>query len=97
MNEEIEKLIEELEEYELSEKEYDELLDSVYPTVSVLGLEYYPSTVLKQCDITAYNMSFSEEEDYQKEQMKTDIETMIDDIEDSEEAERLYNLLNEAW
>jgi hypothetical protein len=48
----------------LSEEEakanYDALLDECYPIVSIGYSEFYPSTVLKECDPIAYRCGFAD-------------------------------------
>lgn len=41
-------------EYESSEAEFDDSLDTYYTSVTVAGIEFNPSTVLKMCDYVAY-------------------------------------------
>ena len=41
-------------EYESSEAEFDDSLDTYYNSVTVAGIEFNPSTVLKMCDHVAY-------------------------------------------
>jgi hypothetical protein len=60
--------LEELDQFEeISEREaedrYDEMLDSE-GMCNAGGIEFYPSTVLKQCDPIAYNCGFSDFTDY---------------------------------
>lgn len=60
--------LEELDQFEeISEREaeerYDDMLDSE-GTVSVGGLEFYPSNILEKCDPIAYRCGFSDFTDY---------------------------------
>lgn len=60
--------LEELDQFEeISESEaeerYDDMLDSE-GTVSVGGLEFYPSNILEKCDPIAYRCGFSDFTDY---------------------------------
>ena len=41
-------------EYEASESEFDEFLDELEGRVTVAGMEFYPSDILKSCDPIAY-------------------------------------------
>jgi hypothetical protein len=40
---------------EISEEEFDAILNDSYPTIKVAGLEFSPSEVIKKCDPLAYN------------------------------------------
>lgn len=53
---------EEISEIEAEER-YDDMLDSE-GTVSVGGLEFYPSNILEKCDPIAYRCGFSDFTDY---------------------------------
>lgn len=48
----------------LSEEEakanYDAFLDECYPMVSIGYSEFYPSTVLKECDPISYRIGFAD-------------------------------------
>lgn len=59
INEQIENLQSQLDhfEYEVSEKEFNDFLDECYDMVTVAGMEFYPSDVLKSCDPIAYRCS----------------------------------------
>ena len=39
---------------------FDNFLDDIHPTVNILGMEYCPSTVLKECDPIAYRCAFND-------------------------------------
>lgn len=41
-------------------KMFDDYLDDTHPTVIILGMEYCPSTVLKECDPIAYRCTFND-------------------------------------
>lgn len=64
INEQIENLQSQLDhfEYEVSESEFDDFLDECYDVVTVAGMEFYPSDVLKSCDPIAYRCAKSEYE-----------------------------------
>lgn len=49
-------------EYECSENEFDEMLDEIESEVTVCGMTFYPSNILKSCDPIAYRISKSEYE-----------------------------------
>ena len=64
INEQIENLQSQLDhfEYEVSESEFDDYLDGCYETVTVAGMEFYPSDILKSCDPVAYRCAKSDYE-----------------------------------
>ena len=64
-------------EYEASDEEYDDMLDCE-GVVNVCGLEFYPSTILKECDPVTYRCG------------KSDYENSVD-IEDLEEYQDLLS------
>lgn len=49
-------------EYSCTEEEYDEFLDEIEGSVTVAGMEFYASDILKSCDPTAYRCSKNEYE-----------------------------------
>ena len=49
-------------EYEISESDFDEFLDDSEETVTVCGMEFYPSDILKSCDPVAYRCAKSDYE-----------------------------------
>ena len=69
-------------EYEISESDFDSYLDDE-GLVTVLGLDFYPSNILKSCDPVAYHCS------------KSDYESSID-LDDVEEYSDLKTML-EVW
>lgn len=78
-------------EYEVTESEFDELLDECYPEVEVCGLTFYPSDVLKSCDPIAYRCAKSDYEsnydldgcqEYQD--LLCNLESLQDDLYDLE-------------
>ena len=100
MIEEIEELLDELINYELTEDEYDDLLDELYDDACVGNMNYSASEVLFNCDRIAYNCGLGEEEDYIKSDKKTEIEALIDEYEEDlpeDEVERLRQELDEAY
>ena len=56
INEQIENLQSQLDhfEYEASEEEFNDFLDDCYESVTIAGMEFYASDVLKSCDPVAY-------------------------------------------
>ena len=44
-------------EYEASESEFDEFLDDIEGSITVAGMEFFPSDILKSCDPVAYRCS----------------------------------------
>lgn len=59
-------------EYKVSESDLDKFLDDVEETVTVCGMTFYPSDILKSCDPIAYRCA------------KADYESSID-LDDVEE------------
>ena len=47
----------------MTEEEFDDWLDDVYPTYAIGGITLYPSQILKNCDPIAYRIAMSEMED----------------------------------
>ena len=41
-------------EYKASESEFDEFLDEIEGSITVAGMEFFPSDILKSCDPVAY-------------------------------------------
>ena len=64
INEQIENLQSQLDhfEYEVSESDFNDFLDDCYDMVTVAGMEFYPSDILKSCDPVAYHCAKSEYE-----------------------------------
>lgn len=63
-------------EYEVSEDDFNDFLDGCCESVTIAGLEFYPSDILKSCDPIAYRC------------MKSDYESSYD-IEDCAEWQAL--------
>ena len=63
-NEQIENLQAQLDhfEYEASEEEFNDFLDACYESVTIAGMKFYPSDVLKSCDPVAYRCAKSDYE-----------------------------------
>ena len=49
-------------EYECTESEFDEMLDEIESEVTVCGMTFYPSDILKSCDPVAYRCAKSDYE-----------------------------------
>ena len=49
-------------EYEVSEEEFNDFLDDCYDMVTVAGMEFHPSDILKSCDPIAYRLLKSDYE-----------------------------------
>lgn len=49
-------------EYEISESDFDSVLDDNEESVTVCGMEFYPSDILKNCDPIAYRCAKSDYE-----------------------------------
>lgn len=91
LNNEIESKQKEIDsfEYEVSESDFDEFLDEIEDVVTICGMTFYPSDILKSCDHVAYRCAKSEyESNYD-----------LDDIEEyqdlKQELEELENQLEE--
>ena len=78
-------------EYEISESEFDEFLDDSGKTVTVCGIEFYPSDILKSCDPIAYrcaksdyesNIDLDDVEEYTD--LKEELEALESELEDLE-------------
>ena len=41
-------------EYSCTDDEYDEMLDEIEGSITVVGMEFFPSDILKSCDPVAY-------------------------------------------
>lgn len=51
----------------MTEEEFDDWLDDVYPTYDIAGITLRPSQMLKNCDPIAYRIALSECEDREEE------------------------------
>ena len=88
-------------EYEISESDFDEFLDEVEQSVTVCGMEFYPSDILKSCDPIAYrcaksdyeyNIDLDNVEEYSD--LKDELEALESELEDLES--ELEDLQNES-
>ena len=85
-------------EYSCSESEYDDFLDEVEGSVTVAGMEFYASDILKSCDPVAYrcgkvdfesNYDLDDVEEYSElkdelEDLESELEALQDELEDLE-------------
>lgn len=71
-------------EYEISESDFDEFLDDTEESVTVFGMEFYPSDILKNCDPIAYRCAKS---DYESSYDLDDCEEYCDLKDELEELE----------
>lgn len=78
-------------EYECSESDFDDYLDEIESEVTVCGMTFYPSDVLKSCDPIAYRISKSEyESDYDLDDceeymdLKDELESLEEQLSDLE-------------
>ena len=78
-------------EYEISESDFDEFLDEIEQPVTVCGMTFYPSDILKNCDPIAYrcaksdyesNYDLDDVEEYAD--LKDELEALESDLEDLE-------------
>lgn len=89
-------------EYSASESEFDDFLDDCYQTVTVAGMEFYASDILKSCDPVAYRCAKVDyESDYdlddvdEYQDLKEELEALEDKLEDLEnELEELQDQLD---
>ena len=88
----------------ISEEDYEQMLDDCHEMVVIGGLEFYPSTVLKECDPIAYNIGFSEyadsfelEEFPEYRELVDERDSLEAEIEDLKaELENLEEIMTEA-
>ena len=93
-------------EYEASESEFDEFLDEIEGSITVVGMEFFPSDILKSCDPVAYRCAKSDfESDYdldnceeysdlkdELEELEADLESLCEELEDlQDELDSLEN------
>ena len=78
-------------EYEASESEFDEFLDDIEGGITVAGMEFFPSDILKSCDPVAYrcakndyesNYDLDNCEEYND--LKDELESLEDQLSDLE-------------
>jgi len=78
-------------EYTCDDAQFDDFLDDVEQSVTIYGMEFYPSDILKHCDPVAYrcakadyeaNFDVSDCEEYQDLQSELDeLESQLDDLQ----------------
>ena len=80
-------------EYSCTESEYDDFLDEIEGSVTVAGMEFYPSDILKSCDPVAYRCA---KNDYESNYDLDDVEE-YNDLKDELELleDRLSDLKSE--
>ena len=99
----IKEAIDEFEDWELSEDEYDEILDELFGDVDVAGIKVSTSQVLYDVDPIRYKIGLGEEENYQKEQKRDEIQEAIDNFssdfgdEVDKKVKELQEMLDEVW
>ena len=78
-------------EYEASESEFDEFLDEIEGSITVAGMEFFPSDILKSCDPVAYRCAKNDYEanydldDCEKySDLKDELESLEDQLSDLE-------------
>lgn len=76
-------------EYEVSESDFDEFLDDAEESVTVCGMTFYPSDILKSCDPIAYRCAKSEYES------NYDLDDVAEYNDLKDELEELENQLEE--
>lgn len=81
--------IKDLDNFELSDDEYDDVLDGISGDIEVFGTNYSASQVLKNVDEIRYNLGKSEEEarigEEKQEELKDELEALKDDLEEAEQ------------
>ena len=90
-------------EYSCSESEYDEFLDEIEGSVTVAGMEFYASDILKSCDPTAYRCgkleyeaSFDLDNCEEYNDLKDELEALEYELEELEDhLDELENLADE--
>ena len=90
-------------EYSCTEAEYDDFLDEIEGSVTVAGMEFYASDILKSCDPVAYrcaksdyesNFDLDDCEEYND--LKDELEELEDQLSDLEsELEELNDQLDD--
>ena len=94
MVEKLKEKIKEIERFQLSEEDYDELLDETHENVQIGELTFSPSEILKKCDEVAYRIGRGEEDDYKRENLKEDVnQELTDALSDEEITEEEYDEL----
>ena len=78
-------------EYSCTDDEYDEMLDEIEGSITVAGMEFFPSDILKSCDPVAYRCAKNDyESNYDLENceeykdLKDELESLEDQLSDLE-------------
>ena len=78
-------------EYSCTDDEYDEMLDEIEGSITVVGMEFFPSDILKSCDPVAYRCAKNDfESDYDLDNcekysdLKDELESLEDQLSDLE-------------
>lgn len=78
-------------EYEVSDSDFDDVLDDVEDSVTVYGITFYPSYILKNCDPVAYRCAKADyESDYdldsvaEYQDLKQELEDLENELEELE-------------
>lgn len=90
-------------EYEVSESDFDDFIDDVEEAVTIYGIKFYPSDILKSCDPIAYRCAKADyESDYdldavaEYQDLKQELEELQDKLVDLEsELEELESELED--
>lgn len=78
---ELKKREEELENND-NEEEYDDMLDSCYPDIEIMGMTYSTSKVLSEVDPIAYRCGHSDYNDSLLSDIQSEIEEKVAEIEE---------------
>ena len=81
--------IEDLEDWEMSDKEYDDFLDDIGGDIDILGIPYCMSNVLESVDEIRYNLGKNEEEDRIRAEKKEELNNELEDLK--QQLEELKN------
>lgn len=60
----------------MSEEDYDNMLDDCYPEVEIMGMSYSPSVALYRLDEIAYNCGFNDYKDSQISDIRYELERL---------------------
>lgn len=65
---------------EIGEDEYDAMLDDCYESVTIGGIQFYPSDILKNCDPTGYRVGFADYQDSRREDFEDDVRDELESL-----------------
>ena len=78
-------------EYSCTDDEYEQMLDEIEGSITVAGMEFFPSDILKSCDPVAYRCAKNDfESDYDLDNceeysdLKDELESLEDQLSDLE-------------